>query len=275
MKHYHTFLLLLLVPLLSSSPSTNSNTFVKVSGGTYTVGAKDHYVNPKRKVKLESFEISAYEITNQQFNAFVEATGYLTDAERFKDALVYGENLEEFEWEEDSTANWRFPQGQDDGGIENKLTHPVTCISFIDIEAYCKWAKVRLPTLNEWEVACRAESETKHFWGSNEGAIKKYANIWPAKTHEVRPLNDVHVFTSPVGVYKPNSWGLYDMYGNVFEFCSDRPPIMAEMESLACARGGSWWCSTYTCDYFNSVDIGRTHKRASFANQGFRVVKLN
>jgi len=267
---------IVMICLLSAwalSPNNKKNDFVQIEAGTYWVGGTQHPTNPSRQVTLKSFQIATKEITNRQFQAFVLATGYVTDAERFKDALVYGENLEEFEWKEDSTANWRFPQGKDDGGIENKLDHPVTCISFMDVQAYCKWAKVRLPTLDEWEVACRASSSSRYFWGKKQAHIKQYGNIWEGKDHQQKPLQDVYVFTSPVGVYKPNAWGLYDMYGNVFEFCSDRFSLIAEIDHLACARGGSWWCSSNSCDFFNSVDIGRVHKRASFANQGFRVVR--
>jgi sulfatase modifying factor 1 len=82
------------------------------------------------------------------------------------------------------------------------------------------------------------------------------------------------MYTSPVGHFKPNPWGLYDMYGNVFEFCTGKV-APGESRTVAHARGGSWWCSANACHAFNSYSIGQVNQRASFSNQGFRVVKKN
>ena len=79
--------------------------------------------------------------------------------------------------------------------------------------------------------------------------------------------------TSPVGSYAPNPNGLYDVYGNIFEFCADRPDYWAADTLCASARGGSWWCSHSSCSFFNSNDIGKVRRVASFSNLGFRVVK--
>jgi hypothetical protein len=100
--------------------------------------------------------------------------------------------------------------------------------------------------------------------------IKKAKNDKGFNTVLLPDSSDGYMYTSPVGHFAPNPWGLYDMYGNVFEFCSGavRPD---EKESLSHARGGSWWCSARSCHYFNSYNIGRVNKRASFSNQGFRV----
>ena len=80
------------------------------------------------------------------------------------------------------------------------------------------------------------------------------------------------MYTSPVASFASNPWGLYDMYGNVFEFCSGKLKP-GESNTIAHARGGSWWCSKNACNFFNSYDIGRVSIHASFSNQGFRVVK--
>jgi len=198
--------------------------------------------------------------------------GYTTDAERLHNAMVFEPGLKEFRWLEDSTAYWRFPNGVSRGGIDHKMNHPVTCISYSDIKAYCQWAGVRLPTLDEWEIACRAGSTTDYFFGNNDEAIGKYANIWNGHDHLVADSSDGFMYTAPVASFAPNPLGLYDMYGNVFEFCDGRLPS-DKSKMIAHARGGSWWCSRNSCHFFNSADIGRTHIHASFSNQGFRVVK--
>ncbi|MGN6421193.1 MAG: SUMF1/EgtB/PvdO family nonheme iron enzyme [Pseudobacter sp.] len=249
-----------------------SAAFKHIPAGEYLVGKKGHHSNPLRKVKVDSFLIAVYETTNREFAAFTAATGYITDAERNRNAMVFEPGLDEFRWLEDSTANWRYPNGTGRGGIENKMDHPVTCISYQDIQAYCKWAGYRLPTLDEWEIACRAGSATDFFFGETDGSIGKYANIWHGRDHLKADHSDNYMYTSPVGSFAPNAWGLYDIYGNVFEFCSGKLKP-DEKDNIAHARGGSWWCSRFACSFFNSVDIGRVHARASFSNQGFRVVK--
>lgn len=249
--------------------------FVKISAGTYILGSESSKVNPKHLLETKEFFISKYEITNAQFKEFADATGYQTTAEKYKNARTFRVGLGEFEWIDDSTANWRFPFGKEMGGIEDKMNYPVTTISFVDIEAFCKWAGVRLPTLDEWEIACRAESEGKYFFGKDSSQINEYANIWINRTHKEVIKEDKYLFHSPVGSFKPNGWGLYDMYGNNFEFCTGRYPQIKDKDKLACARGGSWWCSKNSCNYFNSIDIGSVNKIASFSNHGFRVVKIN
>lgn len=250
-----------------------NDTFIAVPAGKYKVGKKQHVLNPLREVKVDSFWIAATETTNRQFAAFVEATGYVTDAEKSHNAMVFYPGLREFEWFNDSTAFWRFPNGLARGGIELKMDHPVTCISYHDIMAYCNWAGVRLPTLEEWEIAARAGSETDYFFGNSSAAVKQYGNTWLGRDHVTPDSSDGYMYTSPVGRFEPNAWGLYDVYGNVFEFCSGKLKSN-QSNTVVHARGGSWWCSKNACSFFNSYDIGRVHIRASFSNQGFRVVKL-
>lgn len=248
--------------------------FVWVPKGIYEVGSSASGQNPLRKVQIDSFCIAIYETTNRQFAAFVAATGYVTDAEKRHNALVFQPGLDEFRWMGDSTACWRYPNGISRGGITNRMDHPVTCISYHDVQAYCNWAGVRLPTLDEWEIACRAGTRTNYFFGKDDRSIKLYANIWHGHDHKKADWSDGYMYTSPVGRFKPNPWGLYDMYGNVFEFCTGKV-APNESPTVAHARGGSWWCSTNACHAFNSYSIGQVNQRASFSNQGFRVVKKN
>lgn len=257
---------------VASGWSQQDTGFVLVKAGTYKIGKKDHQLNPLRSIHLHSFYIAKTEITNRQFAAFVAATSYITDAEKKHDALVFAPGLKEFDWMEDSSAYWRYPNGTSRGNIENKMDHPVTCISYADAIAYCKWAGVRLPGLEEWEVAARAGTNTDYFFGNDKAAIGAYANIWNGRNHLTADSSDGYMYTAPVAHFKPNPWGLYDVYGNVFEFCSGKIK-KDESNTLAHARGGSWWCSKNACNFFNSYDIGRVNKHASFSNQGFRVVR--
>ena len=250
---------------------TLSEDFVAIPGGTYQLGHEDHYINPAHEVTLEPFQIGATEVTNAEWTRFIEATDYVTDAERFGNAMTFHPGLGEYEWVPDSTAHWRYPFGRKRGGIEDKDDYPVSCISYNDVLHYCQWAGVRLPTLDEWEVACRAGSTGRHFF--TEGNINDYGNVWQSETHKEVEVEEDFLYHSPVGTYQPNAWGLYDMYGNCFEFCDGLPPTLKTDVAVACARGGSWWCSESSCDYFNSIDIGKVHVRASFSNHGFRVVK--
>ncbi|RYZ36431.1 MAG: sulfatase-modifying factor protein, partial [Sphingobacteriales bacterium] len=225
------------------------SSFVLVPGGTYSIGGKAHVVNPMRKVRVDSFYIAATELTNASFKKFVDATGYVTDAERLHNALVFEPGLEEFKWKEDYTASWRYPNGIAAGGIADKMNHPVTTISYQDALAYCDWAKVRLPTLPEWEIVSRAGSATTYFWGEDPAQIAVYANVWNGRNHLVADSSDGYMYTAPVASFKPNAWGLYDMYGNVFEFCSGTIAADRPGKPVAHARGGSWWCSKNACNF--------------------------
>lgn len=247
--------------------------WVLVPSGVYHLGMADSDINPPHKVYLDSFYISNLELTNAEFEKFVNATGYITDAERKKNAKVFEPGLKEFRWLTDSTAYWRYPNGKSRGGIEDKMQHPVTTISYADILSYCNWAGLRLPSLDEWEAASRCSSRgTVYFWGNDHSKVSKYANIWLGRNHLAADTTDGFLRTAPVGSFDANCLGIYDMYGNVFEFCTGR--LKSERrKSIAYSRGGSWWCSAWACGYYNSVDIGRTNIHASFSNQGFRVVK--
>jgi sulfatase modifying factor 1 len=246
--------------------------YVRVPAGIYTVGKAEYLDNRLRRVKLRAFEIAEYDVTNAKFAEFVKATGYKTDAERLHNGMVFEPPMPEFRWRRDATAYWRFPNGITRGGIDKKMDHPVTGISFSDALAYCKWADVRLPTLEEWEVASRAGAKTDYFFGSDPSQIGQYANVWHGRDHTKPDYSDGYMYTSPVGRFKPNPWGLYDIYGNVFQFCSGH---LAKDQSarFAHSRGGSWWCSRNACCFFNSVDIGTVDIHASYSNQGFRTVR--
>jgi sulfatase modifying factor 1 len=183
--------------------------------------------------------------------------------------MTFAEGMIDWQWASTPRANWRQPFGPNQPGIEGKALHPVTQISIQDAKAFCSWAGYRLPSVDEWEVAARAGCSGRWPWGSTFSPKGRYlANTWQGTSHRKNTMQDGHRYTAPVGQYPPNNWGLYDVIGNVFEYCVD-----STCPEQASGRGGSWWCSPSTCDYFNLIDVGRMHPKATLANQGFRVVR--
>ena len=245
---------------------------VHISAGRYRVGKDEYVQNHTRRVRLKAFSIAKNDVTNAEWQEFINATHYVTDVETRHDGMVFEPPLKEFRWIRDDTAWWRFPNGTKRGGIDRKMNHPVTAISFADALAYCRWAGYRLPTLDEWEVASRAGAKTDFFWGDSPDDSRKYANVWHGRDHLKSDFSDGYMYTSPVGTFAPNPLGLNDIYGNVFQFCSGRLPDDTS-DQIAHARGGSWWCSKNACCFFNSVDIGTINIHATFSNQGFRLAK--
>jgi formylglycine-generating enzyme len=250
----------------------NGHRLVKVDPGTYSLGDAGHKLNRVHFFKTGGFFISDAETTNAQFAEFVALTKYRTYAERIGWSMVGGEGAAEWEWVKMDGANWRFPFGPEGPEASKLPNHPVTQICGEDARAYCRWIGGRLPHVDEWEVAARAGAETAYPWGVDYQKVR--ANTWNGVNHRRNTLEDGFVLTSPVRSYPPNAWGLYDVIGNVFEYCEGYPPWMmgADANRKICARGGSWWCSSHCCNFHNLIDAGSMIKTAALPNQGFRVV---
>ena len=255
-----------------TKPGPNNHLLVRIPAGVYPLGSDEHKVNRRHDFKTEGFLISEAETTNAQFGAFVTATGYKTHAERSGWSLIGGEGSAEWEWKRSEGADWRHPFGPDGPDATKLPDHPVTQISGEDARAYCRWIGGRLPQIDEWETAARAGATTKYPWGKDYA--EKSANTWNGVSHLKNTRADGFVLTAPVKSYPANAWGLYDVIGNVFEYCEGVPPWMTSevKEKRICGRGGSWWCSDGSCSFFNLLDIGSMIKTASLPNQGFRVV---
>ncbi len=227
---------------------------VWVPGGTFTMGGDDPLARedekPLHRVRVDGFWMDQTEVTNAQFRAFVEATGYKTLAERPVDweelkkqappgaakppdemlepgSLVFtppdhAVDLRDYSqwWTWTLGADWRHPEGPG-SSIEGKDDHPVVHIAHEDALAYCKWAGRRLPTEAEWEFAARGGLEGKvNVWG-DEPVDPKRANIWQGPFPHRAQVQDGFERTAPVKSFPPNGYGLYDMAGNVWEFTSD------------------------------------------------------
>jgi formylglycine-generating enzyme required for sulfatase activity len=267
---------------------------------------------PKHHVEISSFFLDETEVTNSQFMEFVQATGYKTVAERPVNweemkkqlpegtlkphdsilqpgALVFtstkGEvplNNPSLWWRWTKGANWRHPQGPS-SSIDNILDHPVVQIAWEDADAYCKWRGKRLPTEAEWEWAARGGKEDNIYpWGNEtiENSFQK-ANFYQGLFPVINQKLDGYERTAPVKTYPKNGYNLYDMAGNVWEWCHDwysveyystskaseknnRGPLQSYNPSMPfqkerVIRGGSFLCSeSYCSGYRNSRRMGST-----------------
>ncbi|UZO82242.1 formylglycine-generating enzyme family protein [Aquimarina sp. ERC-38] len=207
---------------------------------------------PAHYVSVDGFFIDITEVTNKQYKDFVDATGYITVAEREIDwellkkdlppgtpkphdsilqpgSLTFNKNVEAVANMENYTqwwtwkigANWKQPQGPG-SSIEGQDYYPVVHIAYEDAVAYCKWANRRLPTEAEWEAAAQGEHTNAIFtWGNNPELLDQKANTWQGTFPTLNDPVDGFKYISPVKSYEPNSIGIYDMSGNVWEITSD------------------------------------------------------
>src|SRR5262245_9844917 len=217
-----------------------------IEGGTFTMGSDHYYPEeaPPHRVTVGGFWIDPYPVTNAEFAAFLEATGYVTLAERPPDpkdhpaskpqllapsSIVFVKPQGRVDmhnpyqwWRYVPGADWRHPLGSRSSiaGLEN---HPVVHVAYEDVEAYCAWAGKELPTEAEWEFAARAGLEGADYaWGDEfepDGQIM--ANTWQGDFPTYNLRNDGYEYTSPIGSFPPNKYGLYDMIGNVWEWTAD------------------------------------------------------
>lgn len=305
---------------------------VLIPGGNFKMGADNEQARPdeypKHKVSVDSFWMDATEVTNAQFQKFVKATGYVTTAEQelkweelkkqlppgtprppdemlLASSLVFTQPASEVLlqnagqwWNWVKGADWRHPEGPE-SSIEGKDDYPVAHISWDDAVAFAKWAGKRLPTEAEWEWAARGGLEGKTYpWGNehiDEGASK--ANSWQGKFPNKNTLKDGYFDTAPVKSFKPNGYGLYDMAGNVWEWCSDwyRHDYYQNLEGQGTVknpagpdssydpdeptvpkrvqRGGSFLCHDSYCSSYRVSARMKCSQDTGLSHAGFRCVK--
>jgi formylglycine-generating enzyme required for sulfatase activity len=242
---------------------------------------------PSHRVRItRAFHLGAHEVTVGQFRRFVEASGYQTEAERNNEGSYV---LDEKALKLDPQRNWRnpgFPQGDD---------HPVVCVSHHDALAFIQWLNhqhpeesrsYRLPTEAEWEYVCRAGTAGLYGASDDPESLARVANVADASFRKVFAEfsairgDDGFVYTAPVGSFTPNTWGAYDMLGNVWEWCQDGyaedyyrnaprddPPGSLEASSRV-YRGGCWYSHPRLCR--PAIRYGFTPE-FRFNDLGFRV----
>jgi formylglycine-generating enzyme len=217
-----------------------------IPGGTFLMGSDHHYPEeaPAYEATVSSFWMDKYLVTNADFARFVEATGYLTVAERVPDAALYPGALPQMLvagsvvfrqpsrrvdlrnhyhwWVYVPGANWRHPEGPA-SSLKGREEHPVVHVAYEDVEAYAQWGGKDIPTEAEWEFAARGGLEGAEYTWGNEFAPggKMMANTWQGEFPVQNLLVDGFERTSPAGFFSPNGYGLYDMAGNVWEWTSD------------------------------------------------------
>ncbi|VVC97232.1 unnamed protein product [Leptidea sinapis] len=219
----------------------NDKTMVLVPSGVYQVGTDDIVIEtdqegPRTLVKISSFYIDKYEVSNRDFSNFIKSTNYETEAERFGDSFVftiflnntYKEMLKDFRvaqatwWYKVKGANWKHPHGSD-SDLEDLMDHPVIHVSWNDAQAYCKWRDGRLPTEAEWEAACRGGlRDIKYPWGDKLFPNHTHkANIWQGTFPNYNSAKDGFIGTNPVNLFSQNDFGIHNMAGNVWEWTED------------------------------------------------------
>jgi formylglycine-generating enzyme required for sulfatase activity len=312
---------------------------VWIPGGEFTMGCEDPRscpcggpdamsdARPLHRVHVDGFWMDETEVTNEQFAAFVKGTGYITVAERkprqedFPDAplIIHDAGSMVFTptsgpvpldnhyrwWSYGKGANWRHPLGPQDS-IVGRERYPVVHIAYEDALAYCEWAGKRLPTEAEWEFAARGGLEGKLYsWGDElKPGGKWMANIYQGKfpVQGGDTGEDGFIGIAPVAQFPPNGYRLYDMAGNVWEWCSDwyRPDYyddLAKTHNVAhnprgpdtaydpserverdrkrkrVHRGGSFLCTDQYCTRYMVGSRGKGEVSTGDNHLGFRCVK--
>ncbi|WP_182708469.1 formylglycine-generating enzyme family protein [Thermomonospora cellulosilytica] len=275
-----------------------------IPGGEFRMGGDDPDAFPEdgegpvRTVRLSPFLIDKYAVANRQFAAFVKATGYVTEAERYGWSFVFhnhvapgtpvmdGTVAEAPWWVAVPGAYWKAPEGPG-SSIERRPNHPVVHVSWNDARAYAAWAGKRLPTEAEWEMAARGGlDQARYPWGDELTPKGRHrCNIWQGTFPVHDTGEDGFTGTAPVNSFAPNGYGLHNVSGNVWEWCADwwstdwhaadTPETRINPQGPPTGRsrvirGGSFLCHDSYCNRYRVA--ARTHNTpdSTTSHTGFR-----
>jgi formylglycine-generating enzyme required for sulfatase activity len=295
-----------------------TNGMVWISGGTFAMGSENGQPDekPPHQVTVDGFWMDKTEVTNEQFEKFTRDTRHVTVAERKPNAsdypgvpperLVAGSVVftpppgevpldNHFAWwSYVAGANWRHPEGPN-SDLKGREKHPVVHVCWEDAQAYAKWAGKRLPTEAEWEYASRGGLDRAPYtWGNEQVPNNKWqANIWQGRFPNENTQADGFRATAPVASFPPNAYGLFDMAGNVWEWCQDwyLPDYYASSPATnppgpntsfdpnepgvakRVQRGGSYLCSDVYCSGYRPSARMKASPDTGLSHSGFRCVR--
>ena len=314
-------------PQLSGADAQRIDDMVWIPGSTYVMGNNHGPPDeaPRHAVALDGFWMDTLEVTNAQFKKFVDASGYVTLPEKQPElrSLKEGSGLDQLVileemnqpgsicsltinsrnkidergayswWQYVPGANWKHPEGPD-SSITDRMDHPVVHVSWLDVQEYCLWKGRILPTEAQWEYAARGGHDGWVYpWGNTRQPNDKWLhNIWQGEFPVEDTGEDGHTKTAPAGSFEPNDYGLYDMSGNVWEWCSDyyrpdyylttaihnprgpdgswdplEPNIIKRVQ-----RGGSFMCSEQYCTGYRVSARMKGEEDTGAFHTGFRCV---
>lgn len=292
---------------VASSGSTEG--MVRLEGGSFLMGTEDDDQwasdgeGPIRDVTVNPFWIDQTSVTNAKYAEFVNATGYQTESERFGWSFVFLGQLPKSKqrklkpstvqglqwWYAVEGASWRKPEGPG-SNIKKRMDHPVVHVSWRDAHAYCEWAGKRLATDAEWEYAARGGLvQKKYCWGDELTPDGKHrCNIWQGNFPDNNTAEDGYAWTAPAKSFRANGYGLYNMAGNVWEWCADwfspdwhkpaspltrenpRGPNTGQSKLM---RGGSFLCHVSYCNRYRVAARTANTPDSATTNCGFRTVR--
>jgi sulfatase modifying factor 1 len=247
-------------------------------------------------MRVKQFRMDVAAVTNERFAAFIAATGYVTEAEKFGWSFVFFDKLPEAMatqgavgtewWRRVDGATWNRPEGQD-SSLTGREQHPVTHVSWNDATAFAQWAGGRLPTEAEWEHAARGGLADPMFpWGDQEPNDTDFTpcNIWQGSFPGTNTAADGYRWTAPVRSFEPNGYGLYNMSGNTWEWTADRWRVRSlkktsrERNASALAteqrvmKGGSFLCHRSYCYRYRIAARHGNTPDTTTSHVGFRLV---
>lgn len=292
---------------LAKTEAVSTAGMIKLGGGTFWMGNEDSDAwiedgeGPVREVKLSPFWIDRTAVTNEAFAAFIDATGYKTEAEQFGWSYVFhtlvpgkikrrlgeGNKVQGLQWWIGvEGARWDKPEGPG-SNIRKRLKYPVVHVTWNDAAAYARWVGKRLPTEAEWEYAARGGLEKmKYAWGNElTPGGKHMCNIWQGDFPHRDTAEDGYHGPAPAKSFPANGFGLYNMAGNVWEWCADWfsptwhvPAKLATRENpkgpdigeSRVMRGGSFLCHNSYCNRYRVGARTANTPDSSTSNCGFR-----